>query len=58
MSTTQIQLDTDPSVFVRVLIAVFHTTAQPGWEQSTRRLVEILITGSRPTRYQPESVAF
>lgn len=30
MSTTQIQLDTDPSVFVRVLIAVFHTTVNLG----------------------------
>ena len=39
--------DTDPSDFVRALVGVFHTTASPGWEASARRLVEILIAGSR-----------
>lgn len=42
--------DTDPDDFVRALIGVFHTTAQPGWEPSARRIVDILIAGSRPTR--------
>ena len=46
--------DTDPSDFVRALIGVFHTTAQPGWEPSARRLVDILISGSRPApKYPP-----
>jgi AcrR family transcriptional regulator len=40
--------DTDPSDFVRALVGVFHTTASPGWEPSARRLVDILIAGSRP----------
>lgn len=40
--------DTDPNDFVRALVGVFHTTALPGWEQSARRLVDILIAGSRP----------
>jgi len=44
-----LRADTEPDDFVRALIGVFHTTAQPGWEQSARRLVDILITGSRPT---------
>lgn len=38
---------TDPDDFVRVLIGVFHTTASPGWEPSARRIVDILIAGSR-----------
>ena len=41
--------DTDPNDFVRALVGIFHTTALPGWEQSARRLVDILIAGSRPT---------
>ncbi len=41
--------ETDPNDFVRALVGVFHTTALPGWEPSARRLVDILIAGSRPT---------
>ncbi|HEY0758619.1 MAG TPA: TetR/AcrR family transcriptional regulator [Acidisarcina sp.] len=40
--------DTDPGDFVRALVGVFHTTATPGWEQSARRIADILIAGSRP----------
>ena len=39
--------DTNPDDFVRALIGVFHTTASPGWETSARRIVDILIAGSR-----------
>jgi hypothetical protein len=39
--------DTEPNDFVRALVGVFHTTAVPGWEQSARRIVDILIAGSR-----------
>jgi hypothetical protein len=39
--------DTDPNDFLRALIGVFHTSALPGWERSARRLVDILIAGSR-----------
>lgn len=42
-----LRADTDPNDFIRVLIGVFHTTAQPGWELSARRIVDILIAGSR-----------
>lgn len=42
-----LRADTDPNDFVRALIGVFHTTAIPGWEPSARRLVDILIAGSR-----------
>jgi len=39
--------DTEPDDFVRALIGVFYTTALPGWEPSARRIVDILIDGSR-----------
>ena len=39
--------DTEPDDFVRALVGVFHTTALPGWEPSARRIVDILIEGSR-----------
>lgn len=39
--------DTEPNDFIRALVGVFHTTAQPGWEPSARRIVDILINGSR-----------
>ena len=44
---------TNPDDFVRALIGIFHTTAIPGWEPSARRLVDILIAGSRSTPKQP-----
>ncbi len=42
--------DTEPADFIRALVGVFHTMAQPGWEASARRVVDILIDGSRPRR--------
>ena len=39
--------ETEPDDFVRALVGVFHTTALPGWEPSARRIVDILIAGSR-----------
>jgi AcrR family transcriptional regulator len=44
---------TDPEDFVRALIGVFHTTASPGWEPSARRIVDILIAGSRSESTPP-----
>jgi len=41
--------DTTPNDFVLALVNTFHTTARPGWELSARRLVHILIAGSRST---------
>ena len=45
--------ETEPDDFIRALIGVFHTTAFPGWELSARRLVDILIAGSRSTAQHP-----
>ncbi|RXH57386.1 TetR/AcrR family transcriptional regulator [Granulicella sibirica] len=39
--------DTDPNDFIRALIGIFHTTATPGWEESARRIVDLLIAGAR-----------
>jgi len=49
IASGELRADTDPNDFLRALVGVFHTTASPGWEQSARRLVNILIAGSRPT---------
>lgn len=42
--------DTEPDDFIRPLVGIFHTAALPGWEASARRVVDILIAGSRATR--------
>lgn len=40
--------DLDPIDLLRALIGVANVTTSPDWEQSARRLVDILILGSRP----------
>jgi AcrR family transcriptional regulator len=55
IASGDLHADTAPSDFVRALVGVFHTIAQPGWEQSARRLVDILIAGSRPTLGYPST---
>ena len=42
-----IRSDLDPFDLLRALIGVSHIASGPGWQQSARRLVDILITGSR-----------
>jgi len=49
IASGDLRADTDPDDFVRALVGIFHTTAIPGWEPSARRLVDILIAGSRST---------
>ena len=49
MRNGDLRADTDPNDLLRALIGVFHTTAVPGWEPSARRIVDILINGSRPS---------
>ncbi len=46
IASGDLRADIDPDDFVRALVGVFHTTAMPGWEQSGRRIVDILIAGS------------
>ena len=45
-----IRKDLDPFDLLRALIGVSHVTAGPDWQQSARRLVDILIAGSRPVK--------
>jgi AcrR family transcriptional regulator len=47
IASGDLRSDTEPNDFVRALVGIFHTTAQPGWEPSARRIVDILIAGSR-----------
>jgi AcrR family transcriptional regulator len=42
--------DLEPFDLLRALIGVAHVTSDPGWQQSAKRLVDILISGSRPTK--------
>jgi AcrR family transcriptional regulator len=42
--------DLDAMDLLRALIGVANVTASAGWQQSARRLVDILVTGSRPIR--------
>jgi AcrR family transcriptional regulator len=45
-----IRKDLDPIDLLRALIGVANVSTSPDWQQSARRLVDILITGSRPTK--------
>jgi AcrR family transcriptional regulator len=45
-----IRKDLDPIDLLRALVGVANVASSPDWQQSARRLVDILITGSRPTK--------
>lgn len=45
-----IRKDLAPFDLLRALIGVSNVASGPDWQQSARRLVDILITGSRPTK--------
>src|ERR1700684_457342 len=45
-----IRKDLDPIDLLRALIGVANVATSPDWQQSARRLVDILITGSRPAK--------
>ena len=45
-----IRKDLDPIDLLRALIGVSNVASTPDWQQSARRLVDILITGSRPVK--------
>jgi AcrR family transcriptional regulator len=55
IASGDLRSDTDPNDFVRALVGIFHTTALPGWEPSARRLVDILIAGSRSAPKHPST---
>jgi AcrR family transcriptional regulator len=45
-----IRKDVDALDLLRPLIGVFFVDSGPGWQPNARRLVDILITGSRPVK--------
>ncbi|MGH9351250.1 MAG: TetR/AcrR family transcriptional regulator [Terriglobia bacterium] len=45
-----IRRDLDPIDLLRALVGVANVAASPDWQQSAERLVDILITGSRPIK--------
>jgi AcrR family transcriptional regulator len=45
-----IRRDLEPFDLLRALIRVSNVASSPDWQQSARRLVDILITGSRPIK--------
>ena len=45
-----IRKDLDPFDLLRALVGVSNVASSPDWQESARRLVEILITGSRPAK--------
>jgi len=45
-----IRKDLDPVDLLRALIGVANVASSPDWQPSARRLVDILITGSRPIK--------
>lgn len=50
IETGDIREDLDPIDLLRALIGVANVATSPDWQQSAQRLVDILITGSRPTK--------
>ena len=44
----EVRSDLDPMDLLRALIGVANVAASPSWEESAKRLVHILISGSRP----------
>ena len=46
----EVRKDVDPVDLLRALVGVAYLESSPDWQQSARRLVDILIAGSRPTR--------
>jgi AcrR family transcriptional regulator len=45
-----IREDLDPIDLLRAIVGVANVSASPDWQQSARRLVDILIAGARPTK--------
>jgi len=50
IESDDIRKDLDPMDLLRALVGVVNVAANPDWQQSARRLVDILITGSRPVK--------
>jgi hypothetical protein len=51
-----IRKDLDAIDLLRALIGVANMATNPDWQQIARRLVDILVTGSRPFEIVPSAV--
>ena len=50
-----IRKDLDPIDLLRALVGVANVATSPEWQQSARRLIDILIAGSRPLKIGPHA---
>src|ERR1700683_3999388 len=50
IKSRDIRKDLDPIDLLRALVGVANVSACPDWQESARRLVEILILGARPAK--------
>lgn len=50
MRSGDLRGDLEPFDLLRALIGVGHVASGPDWQRSAKRLVDILITGSRPAK--------
>lgn len=50
VASGEIRSDIDPTDLLRALVGVSHVAMGPDWQPSARRLVDILIVGSRPVK--------
>ncbi len=48
VASGDLRADVDPADLFKALVGVAFTSPNPGWEASARRLVDILLLGSRP----------
>jgi AcrR family transcriptional regulator len=55
IESDDIRRDLDPLDLLRALIGVSNVACGPDWQQSARRLVDILIAGSRPKQNQEDA---
>jgi AcrR family transcriptional regulator len=57
IASGDIRPDLDPLDLLRALVGVSNVSSIPDWQSSARRLVQILIAGSRPTSSLPTPTA-
>ena len=50
IKSRDIRKDLDPVDLLKALVGVAYISSSPDWQQTARRLVDILITGSRPIK--------
>jgi AcrR family transcriptional regulator len=52
VNSGEIRKDLDPIDLLRALVGVANVASSPDWQQSAKRLVDILITGSRSVKIE------